>query len=36
MKSPEPELEWEKVGAVPNVVFSCGQVGINKDEIKFD
>ena len=21
----EPELEWEKVGAVPNVVFSCGQ-----------
>ncbi|MGI6674109.1 MAG: glycosidase [Limnochordia bacterium] len=22
----EPELEWEKVGHVPNVVFSCGQV----------
>jgi predicted GH43/DUF377 family glycosyl hydrolase len=22
----EPELEWEKVGLVPNVVFSCGQV----------
>ena len=24
----EPELEWEKVGAVPNVVFSCGQAEI--------
>ncbi len=22
----EPELEWERVGWVPNVVFSCGQV----------
>lgn len=22
----EPELEWEKEGFVPNVVFSCGQV----------
>lgn len=22
----EPELEWERVGHVPNVVFSCGQV----------
>lgn len=22
----EPELEWEKAGHVPNVVFSCGQV----------
>jgi predicted GH43/DUF377 family glycosyl hydrolase len=22
----EPELEWEKVGNVPNVVFSCGAV----------
>jgi len=22
----EPELEWEKKGCVPNVVFSCGQI----------
>ena len=22
----EPELEWERLGHVPNVVFSCGQV----------
>ncbi len=22
----EPELEWERQGHVPNVVFSCGQV----------
>ncbi|MCJ7701091.1 MAG: glycosidase, partial [Anaerolineales bacterium] len=25
----EPELEWERVGHVNNVVFSCGQVVIN-------
>ena len=24
----EPELAWERVGAVPNVVFSCGQAEI--------
>ncbi len=29
----EPELEWEKVGHVPNVVFSCGQV--IKDDFLF-
>ena len=26
----EPELEWEKVGAVPNVVFSCGHAQIGE------
>ena len=26
----EPELEWEKVGAVPNVVFSCGQAEVGE------
>jgi predicted GH43/DUF377 family glycosyl hydrolase len=25
----EPELDWEKNGHVPNVVFSCGQVILN-------
>lgn len=31
MKEPilSPELEWEKTGAVPNVVFSCGSVRLN-------
>ncbi len=24
----EPELEWERVGAVPNVVFSCGHAEV--------
>jgi predicted GH43/DUF377 family glycosyl hydrolase len=26
----EAELEWEKEGAVPNVVFSCGQAEIGE------
>ncbi len=31
----EAELEWEKKGAVPNVVFSCGQVEIGEDIIVY-
>ncbi len=31
----EPELEWERRGAVPNVVFSCGQVEIGDDLIVY-
>lgn len=27
----EPELEWERKGLVPNVVFSCGAVELQKD-----
>lgn len=27
----EPELDWEINGAIPNVVFSCGQVEIGDD-----
>jgi predicted GH43/DUF377 family glycosyl hydrolase len=27
----EPELDWEKKGFVPNVVFSCGQVILGND-----
>ncbi|KAA5807955.1 glycoside hydrolase family 130 protein [Thermoanaerobacterium thermosaccharolyticum] len=26
----EPELDWEKEGLVPNVVFSCGAVEVNE------